>query len=74
MACQRILVGATIDLFAYELLGGGVGHGTHGHVGLGKSADFVDGSGDAEVGQQDPLLASSTSGQHDVGWFDIAVQ
>ena len=45
------------------------------HVGGGQSADVVDVSCDAEIGQQDsPLFFVVDVGEHDVGGFGVAVQ
>ncbi|ORV46316.1 hypothetical protein AWC02_11300 [Mycolicibacter engbaekii] len=72
---QCILVGATCDFFANKLFGRGVGYRADGHIGRGKTTDFVDGAGDPEVGQQDSLLSSVVCvGEHDVPRLDIAVQ
>ena len=54
---KGVLIGATIDLLTHQLLGRGVGHGDHCHIGGGKPADVVEVACDPEVGQQDSLLA-----------------
>jgi hypothetical protein len=46
---QGVLISTTIDVLAHQLLGRGVGHGAHGHVGGGEPADVVDVASDAEV-------------------------
>ena len=57
---QGVLVGPAVDVLAHELFGCGVGDGAHRHVGGGQSAGVVKGSGNAEVGQEDSLVRSSS--------------
>ena len=72
---QRVLVGATVDLMAQELLGGGVGDGPDRHLRRGQLELVVGAAGNPEVGQQDSaLLRLVDIGEHDIGRFDVAVQ
>ena len=73
---ECVLVSATVDLLAHQLLGSGVGHRPDRHIGGGQPADVVDVSCDAEVRQQDSLLIIVVieMGEHDVGRFNVAVK
>jgi hypothetical protein len=59
---ERVLVGATVDLLAHQLLWGGVGHRPNRHVGCGQSADVFDFAGDPEVRQQDTFIVVAIDG------------
>ena len=72
---QGVLVGAAVDVLAQQLLGRGVDDGSDRHVRGSQTADVINGSGNAEVSQQDsPLDLVVYVREKDVGGFDVAVQ
>ena len=59
---QRILIRAPVEFLAHQLFGRGVEHRTDRHVGCREVAGVVDPAGNAEVAQQNTLLASCRVG------------
>jgi hypothetical protein len=62
-----------IELPTHELLGRGVGDGTHGHVRGGNATGVIEGSGNAKVGKENPLVIGAEIGHDDVGGLDVSV-
>ncbi len=71
---EGVLVGATVDLFAFELFGGRVVHRADRHVGTGQIAGLADPTSNTEVGQHDSFVAGLRHPEKDVCRLDVPVQ
>lgn len=71
---QSVLVGPPVDRSTGELLGRGVGHGSHRDIRFGDAAHVPQVARDTEVRQQDSAFPVFRVGEQDVGGLDVAVQ
>jgi hypothetical protein len=73
-AGQGILIRPTVEGLARQLLWRSVGDRTYGDVGRRQAADFISGSSDSEVSQQNPTVARARICKQDVGGLHISMQ